>query len=377
MDKKKLGFFAIVIAMVLIIVGILVATLQSKNEEKVDEKETSKQEEKITEFEEEVEKHTEYVQDYERDPFNNIDDTLGAIEINGLDFNFEYINGATYENTAATLIDSTENYLLFNNYNNVLTYYDKKTKEKFVIDEHISDATITTDENFIVYSKNVFDSEAFYYLDLETLQTKEFNIYYHGSRMKVLDMKVKDGLVYFIVQDDATNKTSVHFTVLPAYMTKHTERERNSVVNIDTEKLYVANNQVLAYNKATHSLDKIMPLNEPEPMIIVDSETIQKLRSIDYYDKDKWAIAITNDKNEHLIITPNGKINEFEGLMGAYWFDKEHLVVVDNLSLYLHNLKTGKTDVMKAGISYVFPTLDSLNIQTNDGDILALKKKKQ
>jgi len=60
--------------------------------------------------------------------------------------------------------------------------------------------------------------------------------------------------------------------------------------------------------------------------------------------------------------------------MSAKWFDENHLIVNDNLSLYLYNLKTKKKGVIKTDISSFFSSSQNMYIQTNNGDILSMYK---
>ena len=131
------------------------------------------------------------------DQFNDLKQNEGNITIGSEKFTFKYLENIAYEHTAATLIDASDNIYLFHNHNNVLSFYDNRTKEKRVIDEHINQAMITPDEEYIIYTKNAFDREAFYYVDTEIGQRKEFYIFAHDKRMRISDLAYSNGAVYF------------------------------------------------------------------------------------------------------------------------------------------------------------------------------------
>ncbi|PGK51557.1 hypothetical protein CN918_27585 [Priestia megaterium] len=370
MNKNKLGFYALIIGMLFILFGLLFVIF-NKNKQ-ADNSSNQTGDSAVSKFERETEKHSHYVQDEDLDPFKDINTSTGNLDINDLNFNFQFLKGATYENTAANLIGATDNILLFNNYTNVLTFYGIENQKKYVVDNHINQAIVTPDEEYIIYTKNAVTEEQFYYVDLTIGEKKQFETYKSSTQMKTIDMKYKDGLVYFLVEDYKTKKTSVHFVGLPGYLSKSTAFERRSVVPINADKLYNINNNVYAFNKDTNELVKIKPNNPTETLLEITSQKVSKILSIDYISNDKWAIALVNDKDERVIITPTGTIKTFEGLMGVKWFDKNHLIVNDNLSLYLYNLKTKKKAVIKSAITSFFSTSNSMYIQTNEGDVLSM-----
>lgn len=373
MNTKKIGFFALAAGMVILIIGLLFLVNKEDKPASLPTVQTEK-EEPPNAFEEEVESHTDYVQDIDEDPFNEITEETGKLTIGNLPLSFTYLNGTSYENTGASLIDASENHLLYHSYNDVLTFYDGIEKKRYTLDKFFNKALITPDEQYIIYTKNAFNKEAFYYLDLKSLEQREFDIYQHDSRMKIIDMRYHDGLIYFIVQEADTNKTSVHFTALPSTLDDYTAVQRNSVIDINTNELYQFEHGIYAFNKQTSAVEQIIPANPTVPLIKIDSHKVKTIRSVDFYDKKTWVVSIQNDKDEFVLLTPTQTITTYEGLMSAHWFDEKHLVVNDNLSLYLYNLETNENHVAKAGISYVFPTRNDLTIQTNDGSLLKLKK---
>jgi len=372
MNRSKLGFYALIIGMLLLLIGFLYFIFNKNNQKEspVSQSEDSKQ----NAFEREVEEHTHYSQDSDLDPFNKVTTNSGNLGINDLKFNFQFLNQAKYEKTAATLIGATDNLVLFNNYTNVLTFYSIQTQTKYVADNHINQAIITPGEEYIIYTKNAVNEEQFYYIDLSIGEKKQFETYKSKDQMKTIDMKYKDGLVYFLVEDYKTKKTSVHFVSLPGYSSNTTAYERKSVIPIDSDKLYNIDNAVYAFNKDTNELVKIVPNNPTETLLEITSQKVSKILSIDYISEDKWVIALVNNDNERVLLTPSGTIKTFKNVMSAKWFDENHLIVNDNLSLYLYNLKTKKKGVIKTDISSFFSSSQNMYIQTNNGDILSMYK---
>lgn len=306
------------------------------------------------------------------DPFNNVKLEEGNVTIGNENFNFKFIKEANYENTAATLIGSSENYLLFHNYNGVLSYYDKKIPKKFVIDEHINIASISPDERYIIYTKNAIKKEAFYYLDLETFEKNEFDIYLHDNHMEAIDMAIKDGLVYFIVKETDSGKTSIHYTALPSYVDNYSKTERNSSIDINADKLFLFNNDVFAFNKDKDSFEKIIPNNPTESFIKITSEDVTELFGFDYADDSNWVIGVKTKQDESVIITPSEKVKCYEAAMKTTLFDDNFLLINDNLSLYLFDLTNNESSLIKSDITDYFVIKNRIIIQTNNGEFLEL-----
>lgn len=372
MTVKKIGVILFIVAFLLIFVGFLINGFKKDATPTA----TTAKAEKTNTFEKEVEKHAHYVQDGDKDPFKSIKDEEGDLSVDKLNLSFTYLKNVSYKRTAATLIDTSKNYLLFNNYTDVLSFYSKKDGGKHVIDNFTNQAVISPDEEFILYSKNALDEETFYYLDTTTYQVSQFGKYQdpNGDRIKVIDMKYKDGLIYYLLKNATNNTTSVHYIALPAYQDQYSKATRDSVLSVNADKLFAFNNNIYVFNKDTKTLERIILNNTSTPVMEVASESIKEMKSVDYYDDKRWAFALVNDQDQSVILTPQGKITDFKGIMSAKWYDKNYLLVNDNLSLYLYNVKTGKKSVVKTDISYVFSNLTTFTIQTNDGEFLQLKK---
>lgn len=359
MNRKKIGFFAIMLGLVLLIIAVISTTLHKNNNQG-----TTATKNPIN-----------YVQDSNKDQFNQPKGDFGTIKLDNLNFQFNYINGATYENAASSLIGSTQHYLLIRNYANVLSYFNRNTGEKHIIDNGVNQAIISPDEQFIIYTKNSIFSETFYYIDLSTKEHKSFYTFNDDNRPQILSLQYRNGLIYFLVKEQTTGKTFVKFTATSGYIKEFSQVDRNSTVNINTDNLSSFDNNIYAFDKSTNALEQIIPSNNPISILNITSEKVQRFISVDFITRDQWAVSLLNDKNQSVIITPQGKITEFKNLMGAYWFDKNYLLVNDNMTLYLYNLQAKNKTVVKSGITSIFPTTSSLVLQTNQGSILALQKK--
>lgn len=373
MDKKKIGFFIIGIAMILMIVGLLLNL--SKKEEPITEKKgsslTQKEKEK---FEKETDSHAQYVQDGDKDPFNSATEKVGELKSGTLPFNYEYITGATYDHTGATLIDSSSKYLLFRNLNDVLSFYSIENRKKNVIDELINQAVVSQDNKYIIYSKNAFFTESFYAFDTSSNETMSLGEYTHPSRMKAIDMKYANGLVYYLVREADTGKTFVKFVGIPGANTL-TSADKNAKVNISTDKLFQTKDIVFAYNNATKDVEVIFPNNSGKTLIDLKKQNVKEIKSIQYIDETNWVVSFVNSNNEFVLFTPKGENKEFKGLMEAYWIDESHLVVNDNLTLYTYNPETNKKDVLKADVSDLVYQFGFMTLQTRSSELIVIQKK--
>lgn len=374
MDKKKIGFFIIGIAMILMIVGLLL-NLSKKEEQPITEtKGSSLTQKEKEEFEKETDSHAQYVQDVDKDPFNNVTEEVGEVKSGTLPFNYEFIKGATYDHTGATLIDSSSKYLLFRNLNDVLSFYNIENRKKNVLDELINQAVIAQDNKYILYSKNSLFTESFFAFDTSSNETMSLGEYSHTSRMQAIDMKYANGLLYYLVRETDTGKTFVKFVGIPGANTL-TSADKNAKIDIKTDKLFQTKDTVYAYNSATKDVEVIFPNNSGKTLINLKNQNIKEIKNIQYIDETHWVVSFINNKNEFVLYTPKGENKEFKGLMEAYWIDEQHLVVNDNLTFYTYNPETNEKHVLKSDVSDFVYQFGFMTLQTRNSDLIVIQKK--
>ena len=376
MDKKKIGFFIILLAMVVLAGGLLWSVFHKKETPAPPKEEASMSPKERKEFEEETDKHATYVQDESQDPFKNAPKSEGDVKVGDDSFSYRYINNGTYKNAGATLIDASSNYFIFRTLNDVLSMYNAEADKKNVLDEAINQAVITSDNQYIIYSKNLVFQEAFYAFDTSSLETISLGQYEHPSRMSAVDIKYMNGLVYYLVRETETGKTFVKFVGVPTKENTYSGADRDAKVNISTDKLFSNKDTVFAYNKATKNVEVILPNNSGKTLISLKNEKIKDIKTIQYIDDKYWAVSFIDDKNNFVLLTPKGKVTEFTGLMAAYWIDEHSLIVNDNLTLYTYNIDTKKKHVLKTDIAELNYQTKFLSVITRDGDFIVLTKKR-
>ena len=239
------------------------------------------------------------------DPFTGMKKGEGNVTIGSEKFTFKYLENIAYKHTAATLIDVSDNIYLFHNHNNVLSFYDNRTKEKRVIDEHINQAKITPDGEYIIYTKNAIDREAFYYVDTEIGQRKEFHIFAHDKRMEISNLAYRDGVVYFSFKEEGSDKSTIKMATLPSYTDSFTKAERDAVISNESNKLFQSKKGAYFYNQNNNSLDIPLLNGTSTSLIEIRGNDIKELLTFDYVNKNKWALGITNEHDESVILTPS------------------------------------------------------------------------
>ena len=141
---------------------------------------------------------------------------------------------------------------------------------------------------------------------------------------------------------------------LPSYTDSFTKAEREAAIPNASDKLLQSKNGVYFYNQNNNSLDIPLLNGTPASLIEVRGEDLKEPFSFDYFDKNKWVLGAKNEHDEPVILTPSKKVNCYEAAMKTTLFDDNYLLVNDNLSLYLLDLRNNESSLIKSGISDFF-----------------------
>jgi hypothetical protein len=312
-------------------------------------------------------------QDAGQDPFSHMA-REGTINFGAEVFQYRFVEDIAFQQTAQTLISVSETFNLFHNYGGVLTLYNNETKQKQVIDNNINQAILTPDEEFVIYTKNAIFNETFYYMDTKVGEKKEFFTFENKERMKVSKLAYKDGMIYFSYNEDGSNETVVKTAAIPAYASDFSEAEKNLTVSQASDKLLSGKDNILYFNPVKSTIETVSTSVASHPMAQIQSEKVQELLNFDAINDGQFTITLKNENDERVILTTGKKIKCYEAAMKTLYLDEDYLLVNDNLSLYLYDVKKNESSLIKSDIVDFHVASNRVVIETNDGEYLELSK---
>lgn len=317
------------------------------------------------------------------DSFTKGDATIDALKFNSP----KTIEGATIPENMPYLRQATPNYLLMGGLKDFLYFYDLKDERgEAVAKENIEVASISPNEDFLVYAQQDALHEGVYLYDIKN-KTHYGKVTEAPEMNKIVDLKYYNGAIimtYYDVNAADANKKKTFITdtfVLPAKATNFPPQEKVTITGSSMASAFIGTDYYV-YVPETNSIDFLQVNNQALPRMKVDLSNVKidptySARELSLNSNQNWALRFSDEQDyEGIVVTAQGAIKGFDMVSDIAWYNNDYLLVVNDSDLYLYNVNKQTKTKLKTDVYQVGVTNESIYVKNGDNEMQVITPKK-